>query len=233
MQTDRAERNRRALKPRDFWWTVLVIDPIVMAVLPVVVRWRWATPTRISLAALLVGAGSIVAFATGQPVVGALAFQARFALDCLDGKVARLTGRSSRWGGFVDLAGDMITIGAVYAAIGAWVGREGVAGAWMVLVLLPAFTAAIWLHQYERGVIAGLPPDERPTPPSVPPSDRIWTLRRFERHPGSVEVETLLLLVYPLLLPIDWYPWVAGAATAFYLASGAQVVVELRKLLRT
>lgn len=231
MRPDRAELNRRALKPRDFWWTVLVIDPIVMRVLPTVLRWRWATPTRISLVALAVGAVSVVAFATGAPVVGAVAFQVRFALDCLDGKVARFTGQATAWGRFVDLAGDMLTIGAVYAAIGAWVHAEGVAGSWMVLVLLPAFSAAIWLHQYERTVAESSSGTDAPAAPTLAP-DRMWHPSRFLRHPGSVEVETLLLLVYPVLLPLDWYPYVTGIAVAFYLASSAQVVLGLRRTLR-
>lgn len=238
MAGTRADLAHRGLKRRDFWWTVLVIDPIAMLLLPGVLRLRWLTPTRITFVALLLGAASVGAFAVGAFVLGAILYQVRFLADCLDGKVARITGNTSAWGRFVDLAGDTATIGAAYAAVAAWVFQQEVAGAWLVLVVLPLFGTTVWLHQYERGLppagseatasagdaeVAGEEPERR---------IKLWSLDRLYRHPGSVEIETLMLLVYPVLLPLDWYPYVAAIAALFYLASGAEVLVSLRRRLK-
>jgi phosphatidylglycerophosphate synthase len=245
MATKRADLAHQGLKRRDFWWTVLVIDPIAMVLLPWILRLRWLTPTRITFIALFLGALSIGAFATGAFVVGAVLYQVRFLADCLDGKVARITGNTSAWGRFVDLAGDTATIGAAYAAVAAWAFHQGVDGAWMVLIVLPLFGTTVWLHQYERG----LPPSETTSPPATAPARedaeaatepatepqariKLWSLDRLYRHPGSVDLETLMLLVYPVMLPLDWYPYVAGIAALFYLASGVEVLVALRRRLK-
>jgi phosphatidylglycerophosphate synthase len=228
MATKRADLAHQGLKRRDFWWTVLVIDPIVMVILPWILKLRWLTPTRITYVALFLGALSIGAFAVGAFVLGAILYQVRFLADCLDGKVARITGNSSAWGRFVDLAGDTATIGAAYAAVAAWAFQQGVDGAWMVLIVLPLFGTTVWLHQYERG----LPPSKDAAPSDEGPERiKLWSFDRLYRHPGSVEIETLMLLVYPVLLPLDWYPYVAAVAALFYLASGVEVLITLRRRL--
>jgi len=222
---------RHALKPRDFWWTVIVIDPIAVRLLPALVRTRWISPTGISLAALTIGAASVVSFAWGALFAGAIIYQVRFLLDCLDGKLARVTGRASEWGRFVDLAGDTVTIGAAYAALGYHAMSEQVEGAWTILLLLPTFALAVWLHQYQRGVWSDGSSGEGHE--HAPGRVRVWSWSRLNRYPGSVEVETLVLLVFPVALPLDWFPGIAAIASLFYLVSSAEVVRDLRRQLRT
>jgi phosphatidylglycerophosphate synthase len=183
--------------------------------------------TRITIAAHALGAASVVLFATGRLVAAALVFQMSFFLDCLDGKVARATGTGSRWGAFVDLAGDTILLGAAYAALGFRMIQDDVSGAWMILVLLPAFTAAVWLHLYRR---LALGETDRSAMPAEHPG-KVWSFRRFYPYPGSVEIETLVLFLFPLAMPGDWFMYVAGIATAFYLVSGADSVRRTRRLL--
>src|SRR5680860_155079 len=98
------------VKPRDAWWTVLVIDPIAVPLLRGLVRLPWLQPVHVTIVALTLGVAAIPAFATGHLAVGAVIFQLHFLLDCIDGKLARATGKTSTWGGFLDLAGDTAVV---------------------------------------------------------------------------------------------------------------------------
>jgi phosphatidylglycerophosphate synthase len=94
---------KSTLKPVDAWWTVLVIDPISIRLVWVLLRIvPSASPMAVTTASLLVGAGSIAAFVTGQLILGAVLFEVAFLLDCVDGKVARLKKRTTVLGGFYD-----------------------------------------------------------------------------------------------------------------------------------
>jgi phosphatidylglycerophosphate synthase len=94
---------KSTVKPVDAWWTVLVIDPISIRLIWVLLRIvPSVSPMAVTTASLLVGGGSIAAFATGQLILGAALFEVAFLLDCVDGKIARLEKRTTRLGGFYD-----------------------------------------------------------------------------------------------------------------------------------
>lgn len=50
-------------------------------------------------------------------LLGALAFEARSVLDCVDGELARAKGMTSAWGGAVARVGKVLSVGALYAGI--------------------------------------------------------------------------------------------------------------------
>lgn len=111
------------LKPRDAWWTVLVVDLAAVPLVRLVSRWSFVTPNRITLASSVVGVGAGVAFGFGQLVLGGLLFQAAFLLDCMDGKLASLRGVGSEWGRYFDVAADAVkftaaSTGLVYHVAG-------------------------------------------------------------------------------------------------------------------
>lgn len=214
-----------ALRERDAWWTVLVVDPIALPLLAVARRVPGVTPMGVTVTALLVGAASVLSFATGQLLLAALLFEVRFVLDCVDGKLARLTSASSRWGAFADLASDTLVVGSAYAALGYAMMHQAVAGAALAFVLLPAFTVATWLHLYRR---LALGETERIARPAVAPR-RAWTWRRLRPYPGAVEAETLILFAFPLLMPIEWFPAVCGIGIGFYTVSGLDSLRRIRR----
>jgi phosphatidylglycerophosphate synthase len=116
-------------KQRDAWWTVLLADPLAI---PLV---RWAanrtsiTPTQITGLALGVGVGAAACFAQpgrGWLIVGAVLFQLGFVLDCVDGKLARLTGNATMFGAWLDFVFDQLRF--LLCALALMVGRYAATG---------------------------------------------------------------------------------------------------------
>lgn len=80
--------------------------------------WSPNAVTLTGLALVALAAGAYLAHR--DPLVFALCLAVAFAFDGLDGAVARLTGRSSRYGGYLDAVIDRYQEALVLAAI-AWV----------------------------------------------------------------------------------------------------------------
>src|SRR3954454_23195137 len=93
-----AEVRRLTEKKRDAWWTVLLVDPVATPLVRWTARYTRLTPKQITWAALLLGLGAAACFALGDwtwLLVGAALYHLSFVLDCMDGKLARLTGNGS------------------------------------------------------------------------------------------------------------------------------------------
>jgi phosphatidylglycerophosphate synthase len=100
-------------KKRDAWWTVLLVDPVATRILIVTARFRFITPNGVTWAALFVGLGSAGFFLKGDTrslVVGAALYHVSFILDCIDGKLARLKGNGTVFGGWLDYVFDRIRV---------------------------------------------------------------------------------------------------------------------------
>jgi phosphatidylglycerophosphate synthase len=193
-----------AVKPIDSWWTVLVVDPLAVRLLPIILRWEIVTANLVTSVALLVGAGAVTAFAFGHFLAGAILFETRFLLDCLDGKVARVRRSSSPGGAAFDQTADMLTLPACYIAIGFALSRRGDIQPSLALLtglmccLVAVFSLALELTRARSA------------------RDRdAWLLGSghavgwFRRHrltltPTTVEVETLGLFLAPLVLRGVW-----------------------------
>lgn len=205
-------------KPQDSWWTVLAIDPLATRIVPLLSRRAFVTPLRLTLVAFALGLAAVVAFGTGELVLGAILFEIRFLLDCLDGKLARYRGTSSPAGAFVDVACDMLVVSLCYSALAAsLVDDAGSAHVWLVAGI-PLVAASSWLQLWRdlklseagRGVEVG------------------WLARRrLKAYPSVVEAETAALFLGPLLLPRDWLVWVVLACFAFYALS---IVDNMRRI---
>ncbi|MFE2298325.1 CDP-alcohol phosphatidyltransferase family protein [Streptomyces sp. NPDC059445] len=100
-------------KKRDAWWTVLLVDPVATRLLLVFARFRFITPNGVTWAALVIGMGSAALFLKGDRdslLLGALLYHVSFILDCIDGKLARLKGNGSVFGGWLDYVFDRIRV---------------------------------------------------------------------------------------------------------------------------
>ncbi|MGW7263839.1 CDP-alcohol phosphatidyltransferase family protein [Streptomyces sp. NPDC054842] len=107
------EVRRITEKKRDAWWTVLLVDPVATPLVRQVALRTRITPNQITWGAFLLGLASSVFFALGDwrwLVAGAFLYHLSFILDCMDGKVARLTGQGSVFGAWLDFVFDRIRV---------------------------------------------------------------------------------------------------------------------------
>ncbi|MEV7190287.1 CDP-alcohol phosphatidyltransferase family protein [Streptomyces sp. NPDC093510] len=108
-----AEVRRITEKKRDAWWTVLLVDPVATPLVRLTAKYTRITPNQITWGAFLLGLGSAACFAFGDwkwLVLGAAVYHFSFILDCMDGKVARLTGQGSVFGAWLDFVFDRIRV---------------------------------------------------------------------------------------------------------------------------
>jgi len=92
------------------------------------------TPNHLTTLRLLAGLGAVAAFAAGSYLwinVGAMLFVLSNFLDHADGELARISGKSSRFGHAYDLACDVVIHVFVFIAIGYGL-RHGPLGVWAV-----------------------------------------------------------------------------------------------------
>ncbi len=127
----------------DSWWTRYFIDPVAVRL-----AWLFANFTRISpnavtlmtLPLMFVSAFFFLRAGHTDLIIGALVYELNFALDCVDGKLARLTKRTSKLGAFSDLYLDNWNVVVNLAAI-VWgqYSREGsvalIVAAWAYLTI--------------------------------------------------------------------------------------------------
>ncbi|MFD5078677.1 CDP-alcohol phosphatidyltransferase family protein [Streptomyces sp. NPDC058371] len=107
------EVRRITQKKRDAWWTVLLVDPVATPLVRQVALRTRITPNQITWGAFLLGLVSAVCFAFGDwrwLIAGAVVYHLSFILDCVDGKVARLTGQGSVFGAWLDFVFDRIRV---------------------------------------------------------------------------------------------------------------------------
>ncbi|WP_245240476.1 CDP-alcohol phosphatidyltransferase family protein [Streptomyces spiramenti] len=128
-------------KKRDAWWTVLLVDPVATPLVRWTAVWTRLTPNQITWMALFLGLGAAACFAMGSwtwLLVGALLYHLSFVLDCMDGKLARLTGTGSVFGAWLDYVFDRIRVLACAVALmGGQYARTGeVVYIWLALAVV-------------------------------------------------------------------------------------------------
>jgi phosphatidylglycerophosphate synthase len=136
-----AEVRRTTEKKRDAWWTVLLVDPIATPLVRWTAMWTRGTPNQITWLALLLGLGAATCFAFGSwgwLLTGAVLYHVSFILDCMDGKLARLTGSGSVFGAWLDYVFDRVRVLACAVALmgGQYVRTEQVVYLWLALAVV-------------------------------------------------------------------------------------------------
>ncbi|TGB08001.1 CDP-alcohol phosphatidyltransferase family protein [Streptomyces sp. MZ04] len=114
------EVRRITQKKRDAWWTVLLVDPVATPLVRLTAMRTRITPNQITWGAFLLGLVSAAFFALGDwrwLIAGAVVYHLSFILDCMDGKIARLTGTGSVFGAWLDFVFDRIRVMACAVAL--------------------------------------------------------------------------------------------------------------------
>lgn len=103
------DADARGAKKRDYWFTVLLTDPVAVPLTNFLAKRRLLTPNQVTIVSLVLGLSVGVFFATGQRwglIAGGIAFYLAFITDCVDGKLARATGITSDKGQALDALAD-------------------------------------------------------------------------------------------------------------------------------
>lgn len=103
------DANADGSKKRDYWWTVLAVDPVAIPVTKLLAKRRWLTPDEVTIISLVLGLLTGLFFAVGDRwalIVGGLVYYVSFVLDCVDGKLARSLDVSSPRGHALDAMSD-------------------------------------------------------------------------------------------------------------------------------
>ncbi len=109
-------------------------------------------PPVVVLASTASGAAAAVELARGHLVLAALLVQLKTVLDNADGQLARLTGRVSAFGRYLDSECDLLVNAALFAAVGYATGRPVAAAAGFV-----ALTAVLSVNFNLERLARGLP----------------------------------------------------------------------------
>ena len=103
------DANPDGAKKRDYWWTVLVVDPLAMPITRLLAKRRWGTPDEVTIVSLVLGLLTGLFFAVGDTwalITGGVVYYLSFVLDCVDGKLARALNISSAKGHALDAMSD-------------------------------------------------------------------------------------------------------------------------------
>ena len=108
---------------------------------------RWAHPNHFTTVRHLVGVAGASAFATGVwPNLAALLVVLSNFLDHTDGEFARMSGKTSRFGHYYDLASDALVTVGLFAGIGIGLAQNDDGVLKMVLGLLAGGAVAMIFH---------------------------------------------------------------------------------------
>ena len=192
------------------------------------------SPNQLTYLMILSGLGAGVAFAWGtglvSAIVGALLVQLYLILDCTDGEVARITGRTSITGVYLDRLGHYFSEVAVVIGLGLRAEKQfdlpWGGGGWIMLGLLGALGVALIKAETDNVVVAraksGLPADPpggdralRPTSTWLALARQAASLVKFHRIIGAVEL-SLLILVAAILDRVLGLPVPAEASFGWF-----------------
>jgi hypothetical protein len=129
-----------AVKAKDGWFTTFFVSPYSRFVA------RWAarlglSPNQVTVASGVVGVAAAAALAVGTlpwAIVGAVALQIAFMLDCVDGQLSRYTQRFSTFGAWLDSMLDRGKELVVYLGLAIGGVRAGEDGIWLLAVAAAA-----------------------------------------------------------------------------------------------
>ncbi len=171
-------------------------------------------PNHFTLLRLLVGIAGAVAFATGTlPNTAALLIVLSNFLDHTDGELARLGGKSSRFGHYFDLASDAIVTVGMFLGIGIGLARGHLGAAAPAMGALAGCAVALIFHW--RNVI----------------ENHHGKAATQQAQLAGFEAEDVLYLM-PIVTLLDGLEWFLYAAAAGAPIAAVVVGLQYRRLMR-
>lgn len=156
-------RLRSAVKAEDTAFTTF----FVRSYSGYVARWfarLGLTPNQVTILSLVVALGAAAMVATGTRsgyVLGAVVFHVSFALDCIDGDLARYTVSFSKLGARLDLTFDRLKEYALFAGLAFAVAHSDPSIWWLAAAAMAFQTVRHQMHAAYEEVTAG-PTEEAP-----------------------------------------------------------------------
>ncbi len=181
-------------------WEWLVLRHLYI---PLIKVMRNINPNIISLGSLVLALLAVWAFGSGIWWLGGLLFEASFVLDCVDGPVARLTGKTSRLGILLETTGDSIrlvgsAVALAYSLVSPHMTHPGLLFG-LLGAYLTSLTAGIWL--YPKSVETQLKGGKTL---KFHTSGDVWLV------PTWVDLETVAFFLLPLIGKPWWSIWLLG-----------------------
>ena len=199
-------------KERDYWWTVLAVDPLAFPLVRVVAKKRWLTPDQVTVLSLILGLATGPLYALGtrpSMIAGAVIYYLSFVFDCVDGKLARVLAISSPRGKALDAMADGARRGSAILGL-VWFLLYEVDGApsrWAFLAA--AFGIASFYFMEISGADKGDPPE------GVRGKWRQMLARhRLLPTPGMPDVSAIVYFFGPITLFIVPALWIGLAMVA-------------------
>ena len=107
----------------------------------------WAHPNHFTTVRLVVGVAGFCAFASGVwPNLGAFLVVLSNFLDHTDGEFARMSGKTSRFGHYYDLASDALVTVGLFAGIGIGLAQDDSSMVEMLMGLMAGGAVAVIFH---------------------------------------------------------------------------------------
>lgn len=180
-------------KKRDYWWTVLAVDPFAVPIVRLLAARRWLTPDQATMISLMLGLGVGPAYATGSRpglLAGALLFYASFLFDCIDGKLARALQTTSTRGETLERLADGARRASAVLGLALFLERDGTRADLLWLIAFGILT-------FYFTEISGA---ERGEPATALGGWWSRTLARWRLlpHPGLPDVSALVFIFGPI-----------------------------------
>ena len=219
-----SEIHNRTRKPLDGWWAKFFLVPLASVITWAILRVRPRTnPNSVTTVSLLLGIVSGALFLEGQVIIAAIVYQVCMALDWVDGKVARLTGRSSPFGAFYDgLVNHLVYIFNVIG-LGLGLGLD-----WEPVLLVLGLLSLRAINNYLNDA---LELEVEGSWSHFVADEKSWLSRNGLLPPGSFPDKHALMFLF---CPIFGYPLVgmvliAGMDSLLLVLKGRKVCKAFRK----
>lgn len=225
---------RASKKKRDInWFTEHICRPPA-ALVVYALRGTRVTPNQLTFASLALAAVAGAMFALGPGyawgVAAVVVFEISFVLDCADGQLARLRGRSSVLGHLLDFLMDEIKAMLIFACITIRQWREGggdelylVCGLGGLFALASALSLTAFTRRPEYGAKG---PTAEGQPAEIARRRGLGALLTLVEHAArSVVHYPQYIWLVALIGRFDLYFWAYGAVTVLYLGRTFLAVV--------
>jgi phosphatidylglycerophosphate synthase len=131
---------RNPAKERDYWWTVVAVDPVAIPLARRLAARRIMGADQATLLSVALAIPIGFCYATGTRlglVAGAVLFYLAFLFDCVDGKLARALGTSSARGRVLDEIADASRRVSASVGLAVYLWRAQAGGAfWFAIAYL-------------------------------------------------------------------------------------------------